>query len=179
MAGHASCSWLTSALLSVAALVVPASAQERVAPSRAELYSSVLEECGRKAMSGVHFFNAFGGQWPVPSNFVLLDATDRRLEYSDRAFPWDDVRTPSTIFFGPRQRLEESWPSLFSQRVQPQPGQSGVEVRKYAASAEFGQPVVVVSNRHDHMILIGPIGQALSSAMECFALTRRQVGYPC
>jgi hypothetical protein len=114
-----------------------------------------------------------------PQTFVLLDSADRRLEYSDQAFPWNTVHAGSTVFFGPKQRLEESWPGLFSQMVQAQPGLCGVEVRRYRSSPEFGKPVVVVTSRYDHLLLVGPIAKSVSNAMQCFSLTKRQVGYPC
>jgi hypothetical protein len=164
----------------LAAMIEVAPAQQVAAPAvDSATYSSILDDCGRKERGRVLFFSAFGGLWPLPSNFVLLDSTDRRLEYSDRAFPWKGVREQSVVFFGPKQRLEESWPGVFSQTVQPQPGLCGVEVRRYRDSPEFGKPVVVVSSRYDHLLLVGPIAESISNAMQCFSLTMRQVGYPC
>jgi hypothetical protein len=174
--------FLAHAAIALAAMAPPTAALPQAAStSPSAAYSLVLDDCGRKEKGAVLFFSAFGGLWPLPSNFVLLDSADRRLEYSDRAFPWNRVRvrTESSVFFGPKQRLEESWPGVFSQTVQAEPGLCGVEVRRYKDSPEFGRPVVVVSSRYDHLLLVGPITESLSTAMQCFSLTKRQVGYPC
>lgn len=174
--------FLAHVAIALAATFPPTAALPQTAPtSLSAAYSLVLDDCGRKENGGVLFFRAFGGLWPLPSTFVLLDSADRRLEYTDRAFPWNPprVRSDSSVFFGPKQRLEESWPGVFSQRVEAEAGLCGVEVRRYKDSPEFGQPVVVVSNRYDHLLLVGPITDSLSKAMQCFSLTKRQVDYPC
>ncbi|HEV8362202.1 MAG TPA: hypothetical protein VGQ52_01685 [Gemmatimonadaceae bacterium] len=170
--------WASPAVV-LAAIIEVASTLQVAAASDNTTYSSVLDDCGRKDRGSVLFFSAFGGLWPLPSNFVLLDSANRRLEYSDRAFPWEERKEQSVVFFGPKQRLEESWPGVFSQAVQVQSGLCGVEVRQYRASPEFGKPVVVVSSRYDHLLLVGPIAASVSNAMQCFSLTKRQVGYPC
>ena len=174
--------FLAHVAIALAATVPPTAALSQTAStSLSAAYSLALDDCGRKEKGGVLFFRAFGGLWPLPSTFVLLDSADRRLEYTDRAFPWNPprVRSDSSAFFGPKERLEESWPGVFSQQVQAEAGLCGVEVRRYKDSPEFGQPVVVVSSRYDHLLLVGPITESLSKAMQCFSLTKRQVGYPC
>ena len=141
----------------------------------ARSYLTLLEDCGRTDSSGVHFFSAFEGLWPIPGNFVLLDASRGYLEYDDRAFPWTDVHSASTIFFGRREVIEQHWGSIFSQRGQEQPGICSLKVKRYR-SVELGKTVVVVSGRYDHLLLVGPIADTVSSAMECHASTRRQTG---
>jgi hypothetical protein len=141
------------------------SSAQRQAPG----YASVLQECGRDGRA--QFLKAFDGLWPIPSNFVLLDTSDEQLEYSDRAFPWSSVRQASNVFHGRRERLEGRWPDLFSGAGRSQPGRCGLDVRRLDTSVEFGRVVVVISGPREHLLLVGPIAEAASSALECYALT--------
>lgn len=139
------------------------------AQSQAPDYASVLKECGRDGRA--QFLKAFDGLWPLPSNFVLLDTSNEQLEYSDRAFPWSSVRRASIVFQGRRERLEGRWPDLFFGAGRSLPGKCGLDVRRHDTSVEFGQVVVVISGPREHLLLVGPIAEAASSAMACYAST--------
>ena len=142
-------------------------------------YASILKGCGQDGSGRIHFFSAFGALWPIPSNFVLLDSAKQQLEYFDGAFPWSHVRSTSTVFFGPHAAMEERWGWLISRAGKSQPALCSLEVKKYENVPEFGNTAVIVTGRYDHLLLVGPIAEAVSSAMECHALTKRQVGGPC
>ncbi len=139
------------------------------AQSQAPHYASVLKQCGRDGRA--QFLKAFDGLWPLPSNFVLLDTSNEQLEYSDRAFPWSCVRQASIVFHGRRERIEGRWPDLFFGAGRPRPGKCGLDVRRHDTSIEFGRVVVVISGPREHLLLVGPIAEVASSAMECYALT--------
>jgi hypothetical protein len=139
------------------------------AQSPAPDYASVLKECGRDGRA--QFLKTFDGLWPIPSNFVLLDTSSEQLEYSDRAFPWSSVCRASIVFHGRRERLEGRWPDLFFGAGRAQPGKCRLDVRRHDASGEFGRVVVVISGPREHLLLVGPIADAASTAMECYALT--------
>lgn len=142
-------------------------------------YAKLVAGCGRRGTEPVSFFSAFGGLWPVPSNFVLVDAANNRIEYSDLAFPWDDVRKISTVFFGGRALLQRNWPGLFSRQDGTTTQRCGLQVTRHAYWEDFNAPVVVVSNDRDHLLLVGPITDAADAALECYASTARLRGRVC
>lgn len=142
-------------------------------------YANVLAACGRRGPEQVGFFSAFGGLWPVPTHLVLVDAANNRVEYSDSAFPWNDVRKPSHIFFGGRASLERRWPDLFSRQDGTKTQRCSLQVTRYTHWANFEAPVVVISNDRDHLLLVGPISSAAEAALECFASTARLRGQTC
>lgn len=142
-------------------------------------YAKLLAGCGRKGAEPMSFFNAFGGQWPVPSNFVLVDAANNQIEYNDLAFPWDHVRKTSIVFFGGRALLEQRWPALFARHDGTRQQKCGLQVTRHVYVENFDAPVVVVSNDRDHLLLMGPITNAAEAALECYASTVRRKGRAC
>jgi len=152
-------------------------AEER--PAAEPDYSNVLAACGRKGSEQVSFFSAFGGLWPVPTNLVLVDAANNRVEYSDLAFPWREVRKPSRVFFGGRASLEKRWSDLFSRKDGATTQKCSLQVTRYAHWDNFNAPVVIVSDDRDHLLLVGPISGAVDAAIECYASTARLRGRIC
>lgn len=70
------------------------------------------------------------------------------------------------------------WPIPSNFAGRPQPGNCGLDVRRHGTSVEFGQAVIVIPGRHEHLLLVGPIADAMSSAMACYASTVLR-GRPC
>ena len=112
---------------------------------------------------------------------MLVDATNQQLEYNDRAFPWDDVRSESAIFYGRRASIEQRWPGVFSRAAAaPADRKCGLEIRKFNNLVEFpGGVVIMLSGPYEHLLLVGPIAESANEAMECYALTARASGTVC
>lgn len=142
-------------------------------------YVKAVAACGKSPANQVSFFNAFGGIWPVPTNFVLVDIANNRLEYNDLAYPWYEATKTSHIFFGGRASLERRWPNLFSRRDGLTTQKCSLQVTKYEHWDSFDAPVVVISNSRDHLLLVGPIVDASTAALDCYASTARLRGTVC
>ena len=165
--------------------VVVSSGSERdgdsaaAANSRMTEYTAALEQCGRK--QGVHFLKVFGAYWPMPDRFVLLDATNSQLEYTDLAYPWDPspARSTSTVFYAPKDKFNERWGWLSERASSPAGSACGVSGRKYGHVEEFSAAAVVFTDGKENMLVIGPLTGAAEQMLKCYAETAKMRGKRC
>jgi hypothetical protein len=142
-------------------------------------YDAMFSTCGRGSSSSVYFFTAFDGLWPVPSNFVLVDAADRQLEFTDQAAPWDNILSSSILFYGPREVMENRWRSLLSLHGKRERDVCKLSIESYDSAPQFEKPVAVVSSDKEILVMVGTISKSAKAALECYTKTVYRVGSPC
>jgi hypothetical protein len=142
-------------------------------------YRAVLGSCAEGQPGGVLLLRVFGGFFPIPTTFVMVDDADSQTEFSDLANPWVKPKLPSTIFHAAKKKFDDRWGWLAAARVKSSRERCGLTQRSYVHVEQFGAPAMVITDGNEYLLLIGPIADAADAAIACYAAISPRMAEGC